>query len=80
MTSKRTVEQELFEAWQENRGCRLSRKQVDALMTLDDAIRTRITNQAMIEAGLDKAGVGGDEVFPGETWSQLKKRLREQCS
>lgn len=76
---KRSVEEKLFSAWKRFEGLRLSAEEVGDLVTLDDAIRTRISNQASLEAGLDEDGsdrIGGGRA--GETWAEFKRRLKTE--
>lgn len=69
----KSVEQKLFEAWTKHRGCRLSERDITDLITVDDAIRTRISNAAAGEAGA--VVPGADCIDDGETWAQFKRRL-----
>jgi hypothetical protein len=77
-TGKPSVEQRLFEAYQQNRGTRLTPEDVESLCVLDDAIRTRITNQACVEAGMEEPGVDGmigiDKI---KSWAGFKKKLKK---
>jgi len=75
----KSVEEKLFTAWKCFEGLRLSAEEVGKLVTLDDAIRTRISNQASLEAGIEEVGadcIGGGRA--GETWAQFKNRLRRE--
>ncbi len=66
-----SVEQRLFEAYTSNKGLRLTADDVDSLVH-DDAIGTRITNQAAIEAGVDEPGIDLVRfVRCGVTWKQF---------
>ena len=74
----KSVEQKLFEALSKGSGCRLTYDDVWKLVIADDAMGTRITNQACIEAGIDEGF--GSEVAIGATWHQFKKQLKEYHS
>lgn len=69
-----SLEQLLFEAYQQRKGLLLSAEHVDALL-FDDAIGTRITNKAAAEADLDEPGGDCVRSRTGETWEQFKRRL-----
>lgn len=72
---EKSIEQRLFEAFVNYRGMRLSAEDVSKLVH-DDAIGTRISNQAAIEAGVDEGGA--DSVFlaaHGESWSSFCNRI-----
>jgi len=69
--SSTSVEQRLFEAYTSGKGMRLTADDVDSLVH-DDAIGTRITNQAAIEAGVDEPGIDMVRfVRRGVTWKQF---------
>ena len=75
----KSVEQKLFEAFQTFEGVTLSPMEVVSLCR-DDAIGTRITNQACREAGIDQAE--GDEVSLSptvKTWDGFKKKLKKNA-
>ena len=56
MAKRKSLEQRLYEAFHNNRGMRLSAEDVDSIV-LDDAMATRITNMACLEAGSVEFGV-----------------------
>lgn len=78
MGMAKTVEQRLYEAFCRGTGAHLSAEDVDSLVRLDDAVRTRITNTACIEAGLDEEGCDRLGACT-ETWSALKSRFIEEA-
>ena len=53
----KSLEQRLYEACRANRGLRLSADDVYDLV-IDDAVATRISNVACIEAGAEEGGHG----------------------
>lgn len=72
-----SVERRLFEAYTHGRGVRLSIYDVDVLIR-DDAIASRITNAACVDAGIGE--IGADEAskaVDGETWQEFQRRLRK---
>lgn len=73
-----SIEQRLYEAFRENRGMFLTREDVEAIC-FDDAIGTRIANQACIEAGVEETGCSvqfGAEHLP--TWRAMVEQYRNQ--
>jgi len=74
----KSVEQKLYEAFRSARGLRLSADEVDALVRPDDAIGTRITNQACDEAGVPELGQDAvsRSAFIAPSWAQFLKLLR----
>lgn len=75
----KSVEQKLFEAFQNHRGVNLTEAEVTTLILADDAIRTRISNVASKEAGLGE--LEGDCINMGcKTWEEFKKHLRDLAS
>ena len=76
----KSVEQKLFEAWSQGRSCRLTAEDVQELVTFDNAIRTRITNEAYREAGIDiHTGDTGDGTLDhvSESWAAFKRRIKQ---
>lgn len=73
-----TVEQKIFEAYQNRTSLLLDPNEVEALMR-DDAICCRITNAACHEAGIEEAGADciSRNLKRPESWRQFRKRLRE---
>ena len=71
----KSVEQKLFEAMRSANGVQLSAGDV-ADLVFDDAVGTRISNKACIEAGVEETG--GDEVRSNYnmTWNQFKRHLK----
>lgn len=70
-----SIEERLFTAYKLY-GCVSLDWQDVASLVRDDAIGTRITNAAAIEAGVEQPGcdmIGGYR--SGETWEQFKKRV-----
>lgn len=77
-TKPRSIEQRLYESYQSGRGLRLSANEVDRLMLLDDAIRTRITNTACTEAGAPEIGQDCiDSCHAAKTWRQFVELFRD---
>jgi len=74
----KSVEQKLYEAFVQHKGCRLTQNDVTRLVNLDDAIRTRITNHALAEAGVMDGGMDG-MIGQETTWNQFKKRLKREA-
>lgn len=74
MKSK-SIDQKLFEAYQANRGLRLTADEVSQLVGEDDAIGTRISNEAQREAGLTPEGCDCVPKIGLMSWSQFKKML-----
>lgn len=69
-----TIEERLYEAYRKGEGVRLSYKQLVDLLLLDDALRTRITNAAATEAGVNEPGY--DEMpDDNRTWRQFVKHF-----
>lgn len=71
-----SLERRIFEAWMDNKGLRLTYKDVRSLVR-DDAVATRISNVAAEEAGVD---IPGTDCLPNrhrETWDELKARLSD---
>lgn len=67
------IEQRLYDAWRHGRGCRLTWSDVASLIG-DEAIATRISNTAAVQAGVDPPGA--DCIGQGgETWRQFQTRL-----
>ena len=74
----KSLEQRIFEAHQRGTGIRLTANELLDLVNLDDAILTRISNTAAIEAGADEPGDNCMRpAYSRETWSQFKKRLAD---
>jgi len=73
----KSVEQRLYEAYRDGVGVRLSAVEVDALVT-DDAIATRITNAAAVEAGVEQPGADCIPQRPHMIWSQFGRSLRTE--
>lgn len=71
--NSKSLEQRLYEAWRTFRGITLSADDVTALCR-DDTIRTRITNAACHEAGVDE--IGRDCLRYHETWAELVERMK----
>ncbi len=69
-----SLEQRMFEAAMRGKGIRLS---FDDLMSLvsDDAIDTRISNVAAIEAGEEEEPGVACIRWNGESWNDFKRRL-----
>ena len=65
-----SLERRLFEALVNHRGIVLSKDDVFELL-FDDAIGTRITNQACAEAGVAESGVDDVAVTKATTWKQF---------
>jgi len=81
----KSVEQKLFEAFQNGRGVRLSAEEVWALVCPDDAIGTRLSNAAADEAGIDMDDWPGADAVPrGEsmpmTWAQFKRYFKRKAT
>lgn len=74
--SSKSVERKLFEAYTHDRGVRLTVDDVVDLLVLDDAIRTRITNAACEDAGLEEFGVDEISDLDRETWNTFIRRLK----
>lgn len=72
--SKR-IEQRLYEAYKNGTGIKLSHDDVMDLMHQDDAVRTRISSTAAMEAGCDQDV--GDYCGYGLTWSQIKNHIKD---
>lgn len=71
----KSLEQRLFHAYQN--GYRLSLSSSDVLAIVrDDAIGTRITNEAAKEAGLDPPGNCSVGVPKNQSWAAFKKLLK----
>jgi hypothetical protein len=70
---KPSIERRLYEAFHAGRGIRLTADEVEDLLTLDNAIHTRICNAAATDAGLGEPGEGGDFFSGGLSWGQLGK-------
>ena len=69
-----SLEQRMFEAAMKGRGMRLSFEDLISLVS-DDAIDTRISNVAALEAGEeDEPGVACIR-WNGESWNDFKRRL-----
>lgn len=70
-----SIEERLFTAYKEYGSVTLTWEDVASLVR-DDAIGTRITNAAAIEAGAEQPGcdmIGGYRIR--EPWAQFKKRV-----
>jgi len=74
----KSIEQKLFHAYQHGYQVTLTAADVVALVG-DDAIATRITNAAAVEAKLDEPGADSVGMPKRETWAAFKKRLRIEC-
>lgn len=72
MAKKQSVEQRIHAAIRRGSGLHLSAEDVLALAWLDNAILTRIANQAAVEGGQDEYGDADQRIFR-QTWTQLKK-------
>ena len=74
--TKKSIEQRLFEAAHDGLGLRLSCEDVQRLLR-DDAIETRIANQACLEAGLEECGMGGGvrHMATQMTWAQFVQHM-----
>jgi hypothetical protein len=72
----KSLERRLFDAYASNRGIKLTAEDVWSLVN-DDAVATRITNAACIDAGIDE--VGADCVRYGKTWDELKAFLKKDA-
>lgn len=75
-----SIEERLFTAFEKGEGLTLSWDDVNILL-MDDAIETRITNQAAIEAGVEESGgseIGRHSRLSPETWAQFKARLKRK--
>ena len=74
--AEKSLEQRLFEAYNAEKGLVLSAYDVQSLV-LDDAIGTRITNEACAQAKLKMIGHDDIKHHPlgTETWRQFKNRL-----
>ena len=68
----KSVEQKLFEAFQDCSGVRLTAEDVDALIN-DLEIDKRISNRACDELGIGY--VDAAAIAYGETWRQFQERL-----
>ena len=75
----KSLEQRLFDAYQRGYGLLLTSAEICSLVA-DDAIGTRITNQAAIELGIDQPSGDHTGVPRQESWASFKKRLKEECS
>jgi hypothetical protein len=73
-----SIEKMLFEALKGQTGIKLSFMEVCSLMS-DDAIATRVTNAACVEAGIEELGhdATGFGIIEYETWAAFKNRLKE---
>jgi len=78
MKSDKSLEQRLFHAYQHGYRLTLSADEVVSLVH-DDAIATRITNAAAVEAKLDEPGGDSVGMPKRETWAEFKKRLKAEC-
>lgn len=67
------LDKRLFEAFRKRRGILMTSQEVYDLVYRDDAISTRISNAAALEAGAEPPGENC--LRTGETWNALKKRL-----
>ena len=73
----KTLEQRLYEAYRKGRGLMLSADDVDSLV-FDDAIGTRISNEAAEQAGAEPPGA--DSVWPkgiAPTWRDFVSAFRK---
>lgn len=73
----KTIEQRLYEAYRASRGIRLSALDVLALFA-DDAIGTRVTNQACHEARTYCLGQDEVPVADIPTWRGFVERMRDE--
>lgn len=71
------IEQRLYSAWCRGSGVHLSPEEVVALLA-DDAIATRVTDQALQEAGLPPEGMDGLGASPEESWKAFVEKLRSR--
>lgn len=76
--SSKTVEQKLFNAYTGKRGVRLSPEEVEDLLILDNALRTRISNKACMDAGIDEMGIDliGKHPEGVKSWSRFVRWVK----
>lgn len=72
------LEQRLFEAYQRNSGMTLSAEEVWLLMN-DEAVGSRVTNAAALDAGIEEPGVDCVFQVPSTktTWKQFGQLLED---
>jgi hypothetical protein len=82
MLKPKKVEKKLFLAYRHNRGVRLTAEDVWNLVRPDDAMFTRISNAAGIDAGLGEDAVDmGNEMIKttATTWRQFVVELARKA-
>ena len=70
-----TIEALLYAAWAAGRGVRLYVADVKRLVS-DDAIGTRITDEARRQAGVEPCGMDGLGVHPASSWAAFVRRIK----
>jgi hypothetical protein len=78
----KTVEEKLFVAYRRNRGVRLTANDVWDLVAADEAMATRISNAAGLDAGLgeDAVDMGNESIkTTATTWGQFVAELARKA-
>jgi hypothetical protein len=75
----KSFEERLYSAWAGGRGMTLSYGDAVSLLG-DDAIATRVTDQARVESGLEPAGRDGLGGLPAKRWLAFRKRVLNATS
>lgn len=75
---QKSIEQRLYDAYVDGKGLRLTAKEVQDLVNMDDAIQARICNRAADEAGGHELG-GCLDTFGLCDWADLKHDALEAC-